>query len=191
MRWSVGAGEITPCSTSCDQNASFKEIGTWSQIVWGGEVPFFIFYFSLVLLIVFMRGLIKCFMNKIKCCFISILKLKSFWNSLNLVKCLLWAFLCSIFIILMILVLCVCVLMCVHTLSFFVFHLSNIHLSSVQKCLFSFIAFHMLLQMTQNLFSYMVGLWNTHLTQFFQLASQQEEAMATSIDRCKVILKSK
>ncbi|CAG5125621.1 unnamed protein product, partial [Candidula unifasciata] len=44
-------------------------------------------------------------------------------------------------------------------------------------------------ELTQDIFAYMVSLWSLNLASFFQLAAQHDEAMAATIDRCRLILK--
>lgn len=44
-------------------------------------------------------------------------------------------------------------------------------------------------QLTQDVFTYMVTLWDSHINTFFQLASQHDEAMGAAVDRCRIILK--
>ncbi|XP_059176481.1 importin-11-like isoform X2 [Physella acuta] len=44
-------------------------------------------------------------------------------------------------------------------------------------------------ELTQDVFVYMVSLWNSNLNTFFLVAAQHDEAMVPSIDRCKLILK--
>lgn len=44
-------------------------------------------------------------------------------------------------------------------------------------------------ELTQDVFAYMVILWNTQLARFFQVAAQHDESMTPVIDRCRLILK--
>ncbi|KAH9500905.1 Importin-11, partial [Bulinus truncatus] len=44
-------------------------------------------------------------------------------------------------------------------------------------------------ELTQDVFAYMVSLWNSKLSQFFHLAAQHDEFMTSCIDRCRLILK--
>ncbi|XP_005106630.1 importin-11 isoform X1 [Aplysia californica] len=43
--------------------------------------------------------------------------------------------------------------------------------------------------LTQDVFGFMLGLWNSQLSAFFQSASQQDESMSPMIDRCRLVLK--
>ncbi|GFN82406.1 importin-11 [Plakobranchus ocellatus] len=44
-------------------------------------------------------------------------------------------------------------------------------------------------QLTQDVFGFMVTLWDSHISNFFHLASQHDDAMGAAVDRCRVILK--
>jgi len=44
-------------------------------------------------------------------------------------------------------------------------------------------------ELTQDVFGFMLSLWNSQLTAFFQSASQQDESMVPLIEKCRLVLK--